>query len=208
MVNKPQRNSRQAILDRLATGKIDHTPLPDIYGEGTISAQAIGFDDPAHQFVQAVAAAGGTCIEVADPGQVSERLQEIETYQQAQNICSVGVDEVNGNVVMNDVQDAHDLSNLDFLIAWADLGVAENGALWVPGNALRHRAGLFITQHLALLVRRDAIYSNMHQAYQHVAPEPSSFGVFIAGPSKTADIEQSLVLGAHGCRTLTVFLIG
>ena len=33
------------------------------------------------------------------------------------------------------------------------------------------------------------------------------FGVFIAGPSKTADIEQSLVLGAHGPKTMTVFVI-
>jgi L-lactate dehydrogenase complex protein LldG len=33
------------------------------------------------------------------------------------------------------------------------------------------------------------------------------FGAFIAGPSKTADIEQSLVLGAHGPKTMTVFLL-
>jgi L-lactate dehydrogenase complex protein LldG len=33
------------------------------------------------------------------------------------------------------------------------------------------------------------------------------FGVFLAGPSKTADIEQSLVLGAHGARGLVVFLV-
>lgn len=32
-------------------------------------------------------------------------------------------------------------------------------------------------------------------------------GVFIAGPSKNADIEQSLVIGAHGARSLLVFLL-
>ncbi|HXB07491.1 MAG TPA: LUD domain-containing protein, partial [Puia sp.] len=36
---------------------------------------------------------------------------------------------------------------------------------------------------------------------------PYGFATFIAGPSKTADIEQSLVLGAHGPRSLTVFLL-
>jgi L-lactate dehydrogenase complex protein LldG len=41
------------------------------------------------------------------------------------------------------------------------------------------------------------------------SPSASSdgFATFIAGPSKTADIEQSLVLGAHGPRSLTVFLL-
>ncbi|MGB5382965.1 MAG: LUD domain-containing protein, partial [Lutimonas sp.] len=31
--------------------------------------------------------------------------------------------------------------------------------------------------------------------------------VFISGPSKTADIEQSLVIGAQGALSLTVFII-
>jgi L-lactate dehydrogenase complex protein LldG len=50
------------------------------------------------------------------------------------------------------------------------------------------------------------IVSNMQEAYARA--KQGSFGVFISGPSKTADIEQSLVIGAHGARSCTVFVIG
>ena len=47
----------------------------------------------------------------------------------------------------------------------------------------------------------------MHHAYDRIAQAEYPFGLFLAGPSKTADIEQSLVLGAHGSRSMTVFLL-
>ncbi|MNW08326.1 Lactate utilization protein C [compost metagenome] len=47
----------------------------------------------------------------------------------------------------------------------------------------------------------------MHEAYQKIADSVYGFGTFIAGPSKTADIEQSLVLGAHGPKNMTVFIL-
>jgi L-lactate dehydrogenase complex protein LldG len=51
----------------------------------------------------------------------------------------------------------------------------------------------------------------MHAAYERIETMETAvgygFATFIAGPSKTADIEQSLVLGAHGPRSMTVFLM-
>ena len=61
-----------------------------------------------------------------------------------------------------------------------------------------------ITKHLVLVIEEKSLVPYMHQAYEKI--ENFNFGVFISGPSKTADIEQSLVIGAHGALSLTVFL--
>jgi L-lactate dehydrogenase complex protein LldG len=69
------------------------------------------------------------------------------------------------------------------------------------------RALPFITQHLAILINATDIVSDMHAAYNRTASCNHDFAAFIAGPSKTADIEQSLVLGAHGSRSMVIFIL-
>ena len=105
-------------------------------------------------------------------------------------------------------EDAHSLEDVDWAIIPAHFSVAENGAMWVTESLIQYRVLPFITQQLAIVVNRKDIVYNMHQAYERIAGTNYDFGVFIAGPSKTADIEQSLVLGAHGPKGMTLFLMG
>lgn len=100
----------------------------------------------------------------------------------------------------------HDLADLDLFVCEAVLGVAENGALWLPASRLGERAALFLASHVVVVLRDDTIVPDLHDAYARIAPGAEPFGVFVAGPSKTADIEQALVIGAHGPKALTVLL--
>lgn len=102
--------------------------------------------------------------------------------------------------------DSENREALEVFVVKGVLGVAENGAIWVPENVMGDRVAPFITQHLVIVLHRDMLVMNMHDAYQQIDASAQGFGVFIAGPSKTADIEQSLVIGAHGPRSLTVIL--
>lgn len=102
--------------------------------------------------------------------------------------------------------DPHELADLDLAILRGQFGVAENGAIWMDDADLGLRAVPFIAEHLAILLDRNQLVGNMHQAYQKVGMAESGFGLFIAGPSKTADIEQSLVIGAHGAKSLLLIL--
>ena len=109
---------------------------------------------------------------------------------------------------LDSVDDPHQLEDVDLFVTRGEFGVAENAAVWATDVHTKHRVLYFLTQHLVLVLPAREIVDNMHQAYERLEFTQPRFGLFISGPSKTADIEQSLVIGAHGARSMTVFLVG
>ena len=100
----------------------------------------------------------------------------------------------------------HSLSTLDLFICQAEVGVAENGALWFATSNVIQRAALYLAERVVIVIAGDAIVADLHDAYGRINVRATSFGTFVSGPSKTADIEQSLVVGAHGPKELTVII--
>ena len=98
---------------------------------------------------------------------------------------------------------------LDRIVHARRRGFGERRAALASGEKQRmiERAVPFICQHLALIIEKKDIVPSMHEAYDRIASSVYGFGTFIAGPSKTADIEQSLVLGAHGPRSMVAFIL-
>jgi L-lactate dehydrogenase complex protein LldG len=99
------------------------------------------------------------------------------------------------------------LANIELALFRGNTGVAENGAIWLEDKDFPHRILPFITQRLILKIDAGRIVADMQEAYKQIRWDKLGFGVFISGPSKTADIEQSLVYGAHGAKELTVIII-
>ena len=198
----PRPDSRQAILDRLRSMPVDTAPLPDVD-----PTRLVQFDDPIAKFAEMLETVGGQLHHVDGPEQIGQKLDSIKEFSTARQIVSMVPEAVVGNVDPAEIHDPHALSSLDWVIARGEFMVAENGAIWIDGNTLPHRVLLFITQYLAIVVSKSQVVHNLHEAYQRIGNPRPTFGIFVAGPSKTADIEQSLVLGAHGCRALQVFLI-
>lgn len=72
---------------------------------------------------------------------------------------------------------------------------------------MKERAVCFISEELVILLSKSNVVNNMHEAYKRIKMTNYGYGVFISGPSKTADIEQALVMGAQAARGVTVILI-
>ena len=195
-------SGRQTILDSLCERQPDDdVSLPPLDGPWTT------YRDPRRQFCDVLASVGGRAVVVPDMAGLNAELASLAAYRDARRICSLLAGAGAANVDPRGVVRPHELADVDFCIAPGEFAVAENGAVWVTDRAIRHRALYFLTQHLALVVPATEILHNLHEAYARLAFDEPHFGLFLSGPSKTADIEQALVIGAHGPRSLTVFLL-
>ena len=104
------------------------------------------------------------------------------------------------------VAEANELNGTDVCVVRGQLGVAENGCVWIP-QTMKEKAELFISEYLVIILDEKSVVNNMHEAYARIEMDPKyNFGTFISGPSKTADIEQALVMGAQAARGVTIVL--
>jgi L-lactate dehydrogenase complex protein LldG len=204
-------SSRDKILTTVQGNQPAPRELPPL-PEGPL----ITTEELAPTFITALEAIGGTAYIVSGFDRIATMLHE--QFPAARRVVT-GCPELNAfaeAAASTEGNDPHTLQNVDLTVLPAHFGVAENGACWITESQMGERVLPFITQHLVLVIARQSIIPNMHAAYDRIAALEAAaletaasygFSTFIAGPSKTADIEQSLVLGAHGPMSLTVFLL-
>ena len=195
--------SRDAILQALRRAAPAPVPLPEWTGRAT------RFDDPLGKFLEMVKAVAGTPLRVPDLPAADAALRELEVWKRAGKTASLVPGVGRPSLDLEGVSDPHGLEGLEVAVVAGSLGVAENGAVWIPGSHLgRHRAVFVVTEHLVLVVNAGDVVHNMHEAYDRIRFELPGWGSFVSGPSKTADIEQALVIGAHGARSCAVMVVG
>lgn len=196
-------DSRDRIFKTLRSVLLESAPLPELPATGPWQT----FDDPFARFCEVLETVGGVCYRVASLSEANNRLNAVDDWTDAAVRISV-VDGVGDSTVdIADIDDPHDLENVDFAVLHGHFAVAENGAIWVTDDTVKHRVMYFLPQRLVMVIPASQIVNNMHEAYDRIEVGKHAFAGFVSGPSKTADIEQSLVIGAHGARSLIVFAV-
>jgi L-lactate dehydrogenase complex protein LldG len=192
-------NDRDTILRAIKSGKPSLTPVPEIL----ISSEK-NKADLVREFTEKLISIGGQVVRSYAEEVRKEFRESVERREYVLHTLPEFGD-TKANVLFTDT--AASLEKVDRFFLKSTLGVAENGAIWVQEKEMMNRLLPFICQHLMIVLNTNDIVSNMHEAYKKIQDTDTGFHVFIAGPSKTADIEQSLVIGAHGARSLKVYLI-
>ncbi len=206
---------KEDFLNKLLKNTHVQYDMPDMKIDG------IQYVDILQQFIEMTKAVGGHVIEASkddDPNDLvrmaypdaevfATNLPEIELSKLVNNAAG----KCNPDKVKlrnpDTVAEANGLNGTDVGIVRGQIGVAENGCVWIP-QTMKEKAMLFISEYLVIFLDRDGIVDNMHEAYDVIEMDPRyNFGTFISGPSKTADIEQALVMGAQAARGVTVVLI-
>jgi len=147
---------------------------------------------------------GGRSFAVSDGAGARAKIGEL--FRAAKVICSAAP-EVPGSRRIEDVRNPHDLKDAEVGVVRSPLGVAETGAIWLTDADLVVNALGVLSQHLVVLLAPTAIIDTIQGAYEQIDLAASPYGVFMAGPSATADIEGVVVHGAQGARSLTVLLV-
>ena len=185
-------SSKEAILNRIKKNRPSSTidlPNTDILHTK--------YRDKDKKFAMTLKSVGGKAIWLEDNKSVDEFIAE--NYRDLDVIVST--------YSTRNIDTPHLLENVDLAVIKGEFAVAENGAVWIKNPKNRHRALYFLATRLLIIVDKNSIVDTMHEAYKLIDFSRAGYGTFISGPSKTADIEQALVIGAHGAIEVCVLFV-
>jgi L-lactate dehydrogenase complex protein LldG len=199
-------SDRESILAGIRAAVAHRVPHPG-------SHPSPGGPDGLEVFAEAVRTAGGEVhgpVAARELGEAASALAaqwtasgRLVVEASAARLLETGLYEVT-----QPAADPHAFRDVEVAVVAGCLGVAENGAVAVLGSDAPNRSLLFLAERLILLLELERIVPDLHAAFRAL-PDTALQAhhlTWISGPSKTADIEQTLVLGAHGPRALAVFV--
>lgn len=215
-------NSREIILQRLRSAPW----LRSTTSQAVISNSNHMAAGKAQTFINQARAAGASVEEASNLAAVQDRIAELINKANLKKII-ISNDEVAGQIDWQQlagqnqctVRSPVSLSRDDYrrYVAEADLGItgctyalAETGTLVLEHCHDNERLISHAPNHYVCIVEKEQILRNRFDlalALNGDLPKAAAY-TLITGVSRTADVAMQVVLGMHGPRKVTIFIVG
>ncbi|MEQ1517690.1 MAG: lactate utilization protein C [Usitatibacteraceae bacterium] len=173
---------------------------------------SIAIEDPVQHFISECARLSTTLAEVAGLGEVPREVARYVAAQSLQPRCNgwqefAALDWQAVGIAFDDRA-----ANGDDLIGITGCycAIGETGTLLLLGSHATPKSTALLPETHICVVRKSRMVATMEDAFalmRNEIGEPPRATFFVSGPSRTADIEQTIVIGAHGPYRVHVILV-
>lgn len=199
-------SSKQAILESLRqhafSNPVEYTPLT-----GTTDFFVHGSGNLADEFKKNIEALKATCYICNTLDDCTQHL--LSTVGNSQVYCTENV--LTTQFKLSYIAKPLIESATPYTLTSCEALVARTGSVVVSSQQLAGRKTIAVPETHIVIAYEQQLYADLYDALAYIEQKygtdfPSQISV-ITGPSRTADIEKTLVLGAHGPKNLVVYIL-
>jgi L-lactate dehydrogenase complex protein LldG len=202
-------SAKETILKKIRQALANPVPVPFPKSEGNQSVYPEGVEDEAILFAETVSALQGKFAFCSSVEDLRNQLSTLFLNNQWQKIYCV--EEKILRILGTNVNAYPRLDDCDVSVTGCEYLVARTGSMVLSANQAHGRtASVYAPVHICIAFTsqmvydlKDALHFLKHK-YESAFP---SMITFATGPSRTADIEKTLVTGVHGPGEVYCFLV-
>ena len=200
-------DGRDMILQALAKTKLPQTPLPQLVLPAWTADLLASFTEKAK-----ASAAQVYAIPSADdaPWRIVEILRERRAPLQLHIPAESPLNKLPWHTAGELMLSAAPPSGEQAALAAADHGIAETGTLVFFSSPQSYSSWHFRPGREFILIDKSCILPRFEDVISRIEPAramPATLNL-VTGPSRTADIEQTIEMGAHGPREVHILITG
>jgi L-lactate dehydrogenase complex protein LldG len=207
-------SGKENILKKIRKALSESTPIPFPQSEGNHSVYQPSRQEQEVEFAEQFTKLQGKFVFCIDAAELVAQLAALAGHQSWKNIVCLeeklqGLLKRNGFTTFTETG----LAECDAAITSCEALIARTGSIVMStggGNASGRTVSVYAPVHICIAWSDQLVYDirdslvALKEKYQQQIP---SLITFATGPSRTADIEKTLVVGVHGPREVYLFLV-
>lgn len=200
-------NAREEILSKISQTRQAKNQTISLSEEPVASGLKVPEGDLTLAFKNSIELVQGECIICESKEELDKALMQFISEEKLEDKLTYAPS-IEAMAKQLDLKSIEDLSQIKAGITTCDLLVAQTGTAILTAKENRKILGLSPIH--IIIAEKSQLRRTLDEATKEIAQKygnglPSQL-TFITGPSRTADIEKTLILGAHGPKRLVVFI--